>query len=247
MYPLPAPASAKTSTPSATRYAPPLLAELASWYAEPSPPTLKSSISTVPGKAHGVAVHRSACTTVQVRTRSPPATRTAPVRAVIPAFAATVKYTVPFPLPVPPLVTASHGAFVAAVHATFAVTAIRRPPEAPAETFVFAGLIASAADAPACTTVQVRTISPPATMTAPVRAAVSAFAATLYVTVPFPFSELPPVTDNHGTFVAAVHAILATTSIWRPLEAAAETLVMTGAIERVGIMSKISMMPKRDI
>ena len=52
------------------------------------------------------------------------------------------------PLPDPPPVTASHDAFVVAVHDTFAVTASVSPLAAPFPTFVLAGVISNAAGVP---------------------------------------------------------------------------------------------------
>ena len=95
---------------------------------------------------------------------------------------------------------------------------------------MLAGLIPSAAAAPACTTVQVFDSPPPATTTRPVRADVPAFAPTEYVTVPLPVPDEPAVTDSHGTFVAAAHDTLPVTAIVRPLHAALVRLVLAGLI-----------------
>ena len=134
-----------------------------------------------------------ACTTVQVRVMPPPATTTPPVRAEVPLLVATLKVTVPLPEPELPPVTASHATLVVVVHATFAVTAMDRPLQAALEKLVLAGAMARDAAVPACTTVQVRVMPPPATTTPPVRAVVPLLVATLKVTVPLPEPELPPV------------------------------------------------------
>ena len=173
------------------------------------------------------------CATVQVRTMPPPATSTAPVRPDRLPLAATLYVTVPLPLPAAPPAIDSHGAFVEAVHATFAVRAMVRPLDAAAGTLVAAGSIVSAAAAPACTTVQVRTMPPPATNTAPVRPAVRLLAATPYVIVPLAPPAPPAAIVNHDALVAAVHATFAVTTICRPLDAAAGTLVAAGLIVSV--------------
>jgi hypothetical protein len=147
-----------------------------------------------------------ACITMHVRVIPPPATITPPVRAVVPAFVATLNVTVPSPEPEPPPVTASHATLVTAVQATFPVTAIDRPLHAALVRLVLAGLIPSAAAHPAWTTTQVRVIPPPATTTPPVRAVVPALVATLYVTVPLPEPELPAVTDSQAALVVAIQA-----------------------------------------
>ena len=93
----------------------------------------------------GLAVP-AACTTVQVRTSPLPATVIDPVRATAVPLDSIRYVTVPLVLPDAPAVIASQGAFVAAVHATLAVTAICRPLEAVAGTLVAVGAMAS--DAP---------------------------------------------------------------------------------------------------
>ena len=127
-----------------------------------------------------------------------------------------------------PPVTASHDALVTAVQDTFAVTPMDRPLAAELDTFVLDGLMTSAAAAPACTTVQVRVMPPPATTTPPVRAVVPALVATLNVTVPLLVPELPPVTASHDALVTAVHATFAVTPMDRPLAAELDTFVLDG-------------------
>ena len=119
-------------------------------------------------------------------------------------------------------VTAIHAVLDTAVHGTFAVTAMVRPLAATLDTFVLAGLIANDATAPACVTVQVRLIPPPATMTAPVRDKVDELVATLNATVPLLMPELPPVTAIHDALDTAVHDTFAVTPMVRPLAAALE-------------------------
>ena len=141
---------------------------------------------------------------------------------------ATLNVTVPLLVPGLPPVTASHDALVTAVQDTFAVTPMDRPLAAELDTFVLDGLMTSAAAAPACTTVQVRVMPPPATTTPPVRAVVPALVATLNVTVPLLVSELPPVTASHDALVTAVHATFAVTPMDRPLAAELDTFVLDG-------------------
>ena len=79
--------------------------------------------------------------------------------------------------------------------------------------------------APACTTVQVRLMPPPATITPPVRAVVPALVATLNVTVPLLVPGLPPVTASHDALVTAVQDTFAVTPMDRPLAAELDTTV----------------------
>ena len=161
-----------------------------------------------------------------MRLNPPPATITAPVRAT-PALAATSNKTVPFVVPDAPDEIASHGAFVAAVHATSAVTPSVSPLAPPLPTFVLAGDTASAGTNPACTTVQVRAKPLPTTTTAPVRAA-PALAATANSTVPFVAPDLPEVIANHGTFVDDAPATVTYTPSAHLLAAPSPTFVRTG-------------------
>ena len=174
-----------------------------------------------------------ACITVQVREIPPPATTTAPVREDVAGLVATLNVTVPLLTPELPPVIAIQEALEIAVHGMFPVTPIVRPLVAALEKLVLAGLIASAAAAPACVTMQVREIPPPATTTAPVREDVAGLVATLKVTVPLLTPELPPVTTIHDTLDDAVHDTFAVTPIIRPLAAALEKLVLGGEIASV--------------
>ena len=105
-----------------------------------------------------------------------------------------------------------------------------QPPVAPPPQLI--RRVAKPALPAACTTVQVRTSPLPATVIRPVRAAALPFDATLKVTVPSVVSDAPPVIASHGTFVAAVHDVLAVTPMALPLAAALDRLVLAGLIAR---------------
>jgi hypothetical protein len=98
-----------------------------------------------------------------------------PVRAVADVFAATVYATVPFPVPLPPLVTVIHDALLTPVHPqpVAVVTAlVKDPPDA--------GAVCELGDIvklqmPLCVTVRVC----PAIVNVPVRGVVEVCAATL--------------------------------------------------------------------
>jgi len=180
-----------------------------------------------------IATAAPACVTMQVREIPPPATMTAPVREDVKGLVATLNVTVPLLTPELPPVIAIHEALETAVHGMFPVTPIVRPLAAELEKLVLVGLIAIAAAAPACVTMQVREIPPPAMTTAPVREDVAGLDATLKATVPLLTPELPPVTTIHDTFDNAVHDTFAVTLIIRPLAAALEKLVLGGAITSV--------------
>jgi hypothetical protein len=122
-------------------------------------------------------------------------------------LAATVKATVPLPLPDPPLVIEIHGAFADAVHEqpAPAVTATEPPPPL-ASTDWLLGEIANVhgGGAAACVTVSVW----PAMVSVPLRAA-PGFAVAVYVTEPLPDPVAPREIVIHGAFDEAVHAQLA--------------------------------------
>ena len=83
---------------------------------------------------------------------------------------------------------------------------------------------------PACRTVQVREMPPPATTMVPVRDPAEGFEATPNVTVPFPLPEAPAAIASQGALVTAVHATLPNTAIDRPLDAAKGMFVPVGEI-----------------
>jgi hypothetical protein len=118
-------------------------------------------------------------------------------------FAATVNPTVPFPVPLAPLVIVIHVAVVAAVHAhpdgVVTATLVAGPPAAP--TVCDVGL-SDAGHEPDCVTVCVW----PAIVIVPVRLVESGLAATLNATVPLPVPLAPLVIVIHGVVVDAVHA-----------------------------------------
>jgi hypothetical protein len=114
-----------------------------------------------------------------------------PVRADVFGLAAALNATVPFPLPLAPLVTVNHDVLLLTpVHAHPAgdVTAVDPVPP-PATTDWLVGEIANVHDAAAWVTVNVR----PAMVRVPVRTEVVGLAATLYGTVPFPVPLVAPV------------------------------------------------------
>ena len=126
----------------------------------------------------------------------------------------------------------------------FPVTPIVRPLVAALEKLVLAGLIASAAAAPACVTMQVREIPPPATTTAPVREDVAGLVATLKVTVPLLTPELPPVITIHDTFDDAVHNTFPDASMAHPTALLHGIFVLVGVIASVaGIHFAYSVIP----
>jgi hypothetical protein len=104
-----------------------------------------------------------------------PAIVSVPVRAVADVFAATVYATVPFPVPLPPLVTVIHDALLAPVHpqpVVVVTTLVKDPPDAGA-VCEFGDIVKL--QVPLCVTVSVR----PAIVNVPVRAVVEVCAATL--------------------------------------------------------------------
>jgi hypothetical protein len=71
----------------------------------------------------------AACDTVKIS----PAIVSVPVRPVVAAFAATLKFTVPLPLPVAPLVTVIHGTAAVAVQEQPPIEVTAAEPEPPAD------------------------------------------------------------------------------------------------------------------
>lgn len=141
-------------------------------------------------------VQPDACVTVKVC----PAAIIVPVRAAS-LFAATEKFTVPLPLPLPPEVIVIHESLLAAVHEQPVPEMMLKLPAAP-----LAGTLVLAADKvyvqpDACVTVNVC----PAIVNVPVRA-VPGFAATVKLTVPLLVPLAPAVTVIHDALLAAVQA-----------------------------------------
>lgn len=156
-----------------------------------------------------------------------------PVRDA-PVFAATLKPTFPFPVPVAPDVMVIHGALLLAVHAQPppAVT-VTIPVLAAAATFASVGEMeyvhGEGTATAACVTVKVCV----AIVAVPVRAA-PVFAATLKPTDPFPVPVAPDEMVIHGALLAAVQAqpppaVTATV----PVLAEAPTFWLEGSIEYV--------------
>jgi hypothetical protein len=132
----------------------------------------------------------------------PPAV-TVPLREFVDVFGATVYATLPLPLPVAPLVIASHDLLLDAVHAqpVAAVTLMVPLPPA-ATTLAEVGEIAGEHAAPAWDTVKVK----PAIVSVPLRLDVVAFAAMVNATVPEPDPDAPDVIVIHDALLVAVHA-----------------------------------------
>jgi len=136
----------------------------------------------------------------------PPTVRV-PVRSR-PELLATSNVTLPFPVPVAPFVTVSHGALAVAVHAqdgADAVTVIE--PESPCflascEFGEIVMLHAGGGGGADCVIVKV---FPAATMAAD-RVAVVVLAVTVNATVPLPVPDAPEVTAIHAAPVDDVHA-----------------------------------------
>ena len=121
-----------------------------------------------------------------------------------PTLLATVKLTVPGPLPLAPAVIVSHGAPLAAVHAhagaVATVTGVPAPPAAVADWADGAIVNVQAVAAPSWDTA----IALPAIVTEPARATPE-LAATATVAVPLPVRALPEVTVIHGALLTEVH------------------------------------------
>ena len=140
----------------------------------------------------------AACVTVKV---CPPIV-IVPVRAA-PPLAATLKVTVPLPVPDPPAVTAIQGAFEVAVHAQSAPVDVVTPTlsvPASAAAFLLDGEIEKLHAAASCAIVNVF----PATVSVPVRAP-PVLALTVNITDAGPLPEGPLVIEIQGAFDDAVH------------------------------------------
>ncbi len=140
---------------------------------------------------HGVP----ACVTVNVW----PATVSVPLRGVVLGLAAALNATVPFPLPLAPLVTVSQDVLLLTpVHEhPAAVVTLVEPVPPPATTDWLAGEIAYVHGVPACVTVNVW----PATVSVPLRCVVLALAAALKATVPLPLPLAPLVTVSQDVLL----------------------------------------------
>ena len=91
---------------------------------------------------------------------------------------------------------------------------------------------------------QVRANPPPTTAIVPVRAVVSALAATSYVTVPFPSPEPTPAIVSHVAVADAVHGTFAVTAIVCPAAPALAKLAFIGPIPSVEAATrKLSKLP----
>jgi hypothetical protein len=146
-----------------------------------------------------------------------------------PEFAATVKATVPLPVPAAPEVIVIHDAAAAAVHAhpLAAITVkVPVPPAAgtvaPPEFSVYVQLGSAAA----WLTVNVR----PA-MAIVLERAAPRFGSTRYPTVPFPFPLVPVLNEIHDALFEAVHAHPASTATtMEPVPPIADTEALVGSI-----------------
>jgi hypothetical protein len=163
-----------------------------------------------------------------------PPTEMVPVRAAA-VFVATVKLTVPLPVPVAGCPTVIHGAFDVAVHAHVGADAVTpNDPAPPASVMVWlAGEIVNVhgAGAAACVTVKVC----PAKVTEPVRAA-PAFAATLTPTLPLPVPAVRSIVIQAAPD-AAVHAQVAADAVTatEPEPPPSATFWVVGEIEKVHV------------
>ena len=140
---------------------------------------------------------------VSVTLKAAPPIVKVPVRLPVDAFAAALKLTVPFPVPVAPEVMVSQVAPVCAVqlHPVPPVTAtLPVPPDAGkvCET----GAIVIVQLAPACVTVKAR----PPIVIVPVRLVVAVLADALKLTAPLPEPLAPAVTVSQLALLVAVHA-----------------------------------------
>ena|SRR5438105_3399985 len=147
-----------------------------------------------------VHVTGALCTTEKVV----PAIVIVPVRDPAPVFAATEYPTAPLPAPVAPDVIVIHAALLAAVHVQVDAAAVTPtdPVVAPAPGAALVGDSVNVQGTPACVTVNVW----PAIVSVPVRDVALVFAATEYVTAPFPAPVLPPVIVSHDALLEALHA-----------------------------------------
>jgi hypothetical protein len=139
-------------------------------------------------------------------------TVTVPVRLVVAVFAATVRATVPLPLPLAPALIVIHEAPLAAVqpHPAAAVTVTVVLPAAPSASAKLVGEIVYVQPTPVCVKVKVW----PAIVTVPIRLVVAVFAVTPRATVPFPLPPAPAVIMTHEAPLVAVqpHPVAAVTA-----------------------------------
>ena len=159
-----------------------------------------------------------------------PATVSAPVRGMPAGLAPMVKFTVPFPVPLPGVTLVSQAAALVAVQARpgVAVTAIAEPAPPAAATDCDVGLMDEHGKA-CCVTVKLV----PATVSVPVRGMPAGLAPMVKFTVPFPV-PLPGVTSVIQ--VAALVAVqvqpgIAVMAIADPAPPAAATDCEVGLIE----------------
>ena len=133
-----------------------------------------------------------------------PAIVRVPVRGVPSGLAATEKFTVPFPVPLPGVTPVIHVALLVAVHAHPGVAVIRMGVPAPPAALNDWDAWSSEYEQPAASWVTVNVWL--ATVRVPVRETPFGLAATEKFTVPFPV-PLPGVTPViHETLLVAVHA-----------------------------------------
>jgi hypothetical protein len=129
-----------------------------------------------------------------------------PVRA-LPEFAATLKVTVPFPLPLAPAATVTQAALLVAVHVHPAAvdTATLIPVAPAAATDWLVGLIDTVQVVPADPAWLTVNVVPPTSML-PIRPVVAALAATVNEMDPLLLPLGGDVIVIHGTWLVAVHA-----------------------------------------
>ena len=124
-----------------------------------------------------------------------------PSRLHVVVLAATANVTVPFPVPVAPLVTVIQALLLTAVHGQpVAAVTVLLPVLAAAVNDWLVGDTEDEHDVPACVTVNVA----PAIVSVPVRLA-AVFAATLNDTDPLPVPVAPLVTVIQALLLTAVH------------------------------------------
>lgn len=154
-------------------------------------------------------------------------------RPDVDVFAATVYPTLPFPLPLAPLVIVIHETGLVAVHAHAPGSVTATEAEPPLEpTDALTGAIVDEQVTPACVTVNVW----PPIVTVPVRLVRAVFAAMLYATVPSAFPLPPDAIEIHDAEDVAVHAQPARVStLTVPLVASAGAETLTGEIENVQV------------
>src|SRR4051812_16303626 len=132
-----------------------------------------------------------------------PAIAIVPLRWLLPALAATVKPTVPLPLPLPPEVTVIQGlpALLTAVQVqplvVVTVTGLPAPPFAPTD-WLFGAMLYPHAG---CVIGMAR----PAIVIVPFRSVPVVFGAAVNGTVPLPLAPVPGGTVIHEALLTAVH------------------------------------------